>query len=54
MDGGSFEELVDRRLEDNYDPQEMLRMVYSAAACIRQSARRRPKMSQVIKLVYKL
>ncbi|KAK6143461.1 hypothetical protein DH2020_023809 [Rehmannia glutinosa] len=48
-EGGSYEELVDPRLEDNYDPQEMHRMVYSAAACIRQSARRRPKMSQIVR-----
>lgn len=49
VDGGSFEELVDPKLEDNYDPTEMLRMVACAAASIRHSARRRPKMSQVIK-----
>ncbi|KAL2537433.1 Proline-rich receptor-like protein kinase PERK4 [Forsythia ovata] len=46
-EGGNYEKLVDPRLEDNYDPQEMLRMVASAAACIRHSARRRPKMSQI-------
>lgn len=46
-EGGSYEELIDPRLGHNYDPQEMLRMVASAAACIRHSARRRPKMSQV-------
>ncbi|PIN06752.1 Serine/threonine protein kinase [Handroanthus impetiginosus] len=48
-EGGSYEELVDPRLENNYDPQEMLRMVASAAACIRHSARRRPKMSQIVR-----
>ncbi|KAL2512219.1 Proline-rich receptor-like protein kinase PERK4 [Abeliophyllum distichum] len=32
-EGGNYEKLVDPRLEDNYDPQEMLRMVASAAAC---------------------
>ena len=47
--GGSFDELVDPRLGDNYDPQEMLRMVSCAAACVRQSARRRPKMSQIVR-----
>lgn len=46
-EGGSYDELVDPRLENNYDPEEMLRMVACAAACIRHSARRRPKMSQV-------
>ncbi|KAL3651808.1 hypothetical protein CASFOL_004810 [Castilleja foliolosa] len=48
-EGGSYEDMVDPRLGDNYDPQEMLRMVHSAAACIRHSARRRPKMSQIVR-----
>ncbi|KAG8368249.1 hypothetical protein BUALT_Bualt15G0025700 [Buddleja alternifolia] len=48
-DGGSYEELVDPRLENNYDPQEMVRMIASAAACIRQSAKRRPKMSKIVR-----
>ncbi|CAA2997075.1 proline-rich receptor kinase PERK6 [Olea europaea subsp. europaea] len=48
-EGGSYEELVDPRLENNYDPQEMLRMVHCAGACIRHSARRRPKMSQIVR-----
>nr|XP_017230526.1 PREDICTED: proline-rich receptor-like protein kinase PERK4 [Daucus carota subsp. sativus] len=47
VEGGSFDELVDPRLENNYNPDEMLRMIACSAACIRQSARRRPKMSQV-------
>ncbi|KAL3515180.1 hypothetical protein ACH5RR_022082 [Cinchona calisaya] len=49
VDGGSFKELVDPRLEDNYDPSEMLRMVACAAASIRHSARRRPKTSQIVR-----
>ncbi|KAK6136772.1 hypothetical protein DH2020_029485 [Rehmannia glutinosa] len=48
-EGGGYEELVDPRLGNNYDHQEMLRMVLSAAACIRHSARRRPKMSQIVR-----
>lgn len=48
-EGGSFEEVVDPRLEKNYDPQEMKRMVVCAGACIRHSARRRPKMSQIVR-----
>ncbi|KAL3621232.1 Proline-rich receptor-like protein kinase perk4 [Castilleja foliolosa] len=48
-EGGSFEEMVDPRLGNNYDPQEMLRMVLCAAACIRHSARRRPKTSQIVR-----
>lgn len=46
-EGGGYEDLVDARLENNFDHGEMLRMVSSAAACIRPSSRKRPKMSQV-------
>ncbi|CAH9079607.1 unnamed protein product [Cuscuta epithymum] len=49
VDGGSFEEIVDPRLENNYNSNEMRRMVVCAAACIRHSARRRPKMSQIVR-----
>lgn len=48
-EGGSYEELVDPRLGDNYVHEEMLRMVACAAACIRQSGKRRPRMSQVVR-----
>ncbi|XP_074330319.1 proline-rich receptor-like protein kinase PERK4 [Apium graveolens] len=48
VEGESYEQLVDPRLEDNYDPEEMLRMVACSAACINRSARRRPKMSQLV------
>ncbi|OVA18688.1 Protein kinase domain [Macleaya cordata] len=46
---GNYEELVDPRLENNYNPSEMARMVACAAATIRHSARRRPKMSQIVR-----
>ena len=49
VEGGDYDELVDPRLEDNYDADEMLRMVACAASCIRHSARRRPKMSQIVR-----
>lgn len=42
-----FDELVDSKLENNFNTVEMQRMIASAAACVRHSARRRPKMSQV-------
>ncbi|KAG9130353.1 hypothetical protein Leryth_004354 [Lithospermum erythrorhizon] len=45
----SYDELADPLLEGNYDPQEMLRMIASAAACIRHSARKRPKMSKIVR-----
>ncbi|KAL6953046.1 putative proline-rich receptor-like protein kinase perk6 [Sarracenia purpurea var. burkii] len=45
---GNYEELVDPRLENNFVSHEMARIVSCAAASIRHSARRRPKMSQVL------
>ncbi|GLT49673.1 hypothetical protein SLA2020_232150 [Shorea laevis] len=42
-----FGELVDPRLEKNYVASEMFRMIEAAAACVRHSAARRPRMSQV-------
>ncbi|GKU97517.1 hypothetical protein SLEP1_g10660 [Rubroshorea leprosula] len=42
-----FGELVDPRLEKNYVVSEMFRMIKAAAACVRHSAARRPRMSQV-------
>lgn len=44
---GNYDELVDMRLENEFNTQEMARMVACAAASIRHSARKRPKMSQV-------
>lgn len=46
-EGGSFDEMVDPRLEGNYNRDEMHRMVACAAICLRHAAKRRPKMSQV-------
>lgn len=47
LESGSFDGLVDPRLEE-YNSFEMTQMVACAAACIRSSARRRPRMSQVV------
>ncbi|KAI9124016.1 hypothetical protein K1719_005316 [Acacia pycnantha] len=49
MESASFEGLADPRLGSNYDMQEMARMVACAAASVRHSARRRPKMSQIVR-----
>ncbi|KAF8406423.1 hypothetical protein HHK36_008510 [Tetracentron sinense] len=46
---GNYDELVDPRLENNYSPHEMAQMVACAASSIRHSARRRPKMSQIVR-----
>ncbi|KAL9251363.1 Proline-rich receptor-like protein [Drosera capensis] len=49
LEDGNFKELADPRLELNYDSMEMARMVACAAASIRHSARKRPKMSQIVR-----
>ncbi|CAA7019898.1 unnamed protein product [Microthlaspi erraticum] len=46
---GDYSQLADPRLEGVYDQQEMARMASCAAAAIRHSARRRPKMSQIVR-----
>lgn len=43
----NFDGLVDPRLENEFDISEMTKMVACAAASVRHSAKRRPKMSQV-------
>lgn len=48
LDNEDFEILADPRLEKNYNRNEMFRMIEAAAACVRHSAIKRPKMSQVI------
>ncbi|XP_030443293.2 proline-rich receptor-like protein kinase PERK1 [Syzygium oleosum] len=45
----NFDSLVDPRLQNNYNHDEMARMVSCAAACVRHSARRRPRMSQIVR-----
>ena len=45
------EELIDYRLEKNFIASEMLRMLEAAAACVRHSASKRPRMSQVCFLI---
>nr|GEU92216.1 proline-rich receptor-like protein kinase PERK1 [Tanacetum cinerariifolium] len=49
MEDGNFDPIVDSRLPRNYNHSEMARMVSCAAVCVRHSARRRPKMSQVVR-----
>lgn len=50
LEDGNYDSLADARLQRQYNNNEMARMVACAAACVRHSARRRPKMSQVIGL----
>ncbi|KAK6944971.1 Serine-threonine/tyrosine-protein kinase, catalytic domain [Dillenia turbinata] len=49
LEDENFDSLVDPRLEENYNRNEMARMVACAAACVRHSARRRPRMSQIVR-----
>lgn len=42
-----FESLVDSRLHNNYIDSEMFCMIELAAACVRHSAAKRPRMGQV-------
>ncbi|EHA8588929.1 putative Proline-rich receptor-like protein kinase PERK4 [Cocos nucifera] len=46
---GDYDQLVDPRLNGNYDPMEMARMIACAAASVRHSAKKRPKMSQIVR-----
>ncbi|KAF8659406.1 hypothetical protein HU200_058618 [Digitaria exilis] len=46
---GDYDGVADPRLQGNYDPVEMARLVASAAAAVRHSAKRRPKMSQIVR-----
>ncbi|KAH9613860.1 hypothetical protein KSS87_013091 [Heliosperma pusillum] len=49
LEENNFDSLVDPHLKNNFNPNEMARMVACAAACVRHSARRRPRMSQVVR-----
>ncbi|KAF9615379.1 hypothetical protein IFM89_023030 [Coptis chinensis] len=49
MEDGNYDTLIDRRLQKDYNPNEMACMVACAAACVRHSARRRPRMSQIVR-----
>ncbi|RLN00785.1 proline-rich receptor-like protein kinase PERK8 [Panicum miliaceum] len=54
LDTGNLEGLVDPRLEKKLNEAEMFRMIEAAAACIRHSASRRPRMSQVVRVLESL
>ncbi|KAG2615685.1 proline-rich receptor-like protein kinase PERK1 [Panicum virgatum] len=49
LEDGEYDSLVDPRLGKDFNPNEMARMIACAAACVRHSARRRPRMSQVVR-----
>ncbi|XP_010460140.1 PREDICTED: proline-rich receptor-like protein kinase PERK12 [Camelina sativa] len=49
IETGDFSELVDRRLEKHYVEHEVFRMIEAAAACVRHSGPKRPRMVQVVR-----
>nr|GMD01865.1 proline-rich receptor-like protein kinase PERK1 [Ipomoea batatas] len=49
LEDGNFNSLVDPRLGNDYNQNEMSHMIACAAASVRHSARRRPRMSQVVR-----
>ncbi|XP_078428200.1 proline-rich receptor-like protein kinase PERK1 [Wolffia australiana] len=51
LEDGHYEALVDPRLDGNYNPDEMTRLIACAAASVRHSARRRPRVSQIVRVL---
>ncbi|XP_066370426.1 proline-rich receptor-like protein kinase PERK8 [Miscanthus floridulus] len=51
IENQEFDELVDPRLDGNFDDVEMFQVIEAAAACIRHSAARRPKMGQIVRVL---
>uniref|UniRef100_A0A0E0LBP7 non-specific serine/threonine protein kinase n=1 Tax=Oryza punctata TaxID=4537 RepID=A0A0E0LBP7_ORYPU len=51
VETGDLSELVDPRLEGAYNCGEMMTMVEAAAACVRHSAPKRPRMVQVMRVL---
>ncbi|KAG0493941.1 hypothetical protein HPP92_004935 [Vanilla planifolia] len=49
LDDGNFDPIVDPRLGKDYNRSEMRRMIACAAASVRHSAKRRPRMSQIVR-----
>ncbi|XP_043722080.1 uncharacterized protein LOC122669387 [Telopea speciosissima] len=51
LEGGKITQLLDPSFGDNYDRDQMERMVLAATLCIRRSPRSRPRISLVLKLL---
>ncbi|KAI5074517.1 hypothetical protein GOP47_0010941 [Adiantum capillus-veneris] len=41
--------IADPTMEGNFDPRELMRMLEAAAACVRHSSNKRPRMGQVVR-----
>ncbi|KAH9772069.1 proline-rich receptor-like protein kinase PERK9 [Citrus sinensis] len=50
LENEEFDNLADPRLGENYVEGEMFRMIEAAAACVRHSAAKRPRMGQVVRV----
>lgn len=48
MEAGKLIELADPKLEDEFDMDELHKMVLTASYCVRQSSIWRPSMTEVI------
>ncbi|CAH8358730.1 unnamed protein product [Eruca vesicaria subsp. sativa] len=51
LETGNTRELVDPKLQDKYDDQQMNRLVLTASHCVQQSPILRPTMTQVLELL---
>ncbi|KAG6727894.1 hypothetical protein I3842_02G146700 [Carya illinoinensis] len=51
LENGNFDALVDPRLHNGYNSSEMSRMATCAAACVSHSARQRPRMSVIVRVL---
>ncbi len=51
LEDGNIDQIVDPELRNDYDEKEMFRMIEAAAACVRHSASKRPKMAQVSQIL---
>ncbi|PIN19251.1 Serine/threonine protein kinase [Handroanthus impetiginosus] len=49
LEDGNFDNIVNQRIKNDHNQNEMARMVACAAACVRHSAKRRPRMNQVVR-----
>ncbi|KAG6518190.1 hypothetical protein ZIOFF_021593 [Zingiber officinale] len=49
LEDGNYDTLVDPNLGKNFNPSEMTHMIACAAACVRHSAKRRPRISQIVR-----
>ncbi|KAG9131065.1 hypothetical protein Leryth_006823, partial [Lithospermum erythrorhizon] len=49
LEDGNYDEIADPYMEGNYVPDEMARIVACASASVHYSAKRRPRMSQIVR-----